>query len=33
MELAVRMRKTSEKVLEKVVMEDMQRVDVMQKRG
>lgn len=33
MELAVRMRKTSEKVLEKVVIEDMQRVDVMQKRG
>lgn len=33
MELAVMMRKTSEKVLEKVVMEDMQRVDVMQKRG
>lgn len=33
MELVVRMRKTSEKVLEKVVMEDMQRVDVMQKRG
>lgn len=33
MELAGRMRKTSEKVLEKVVIEDMQRVDVMQKRG
>lgn len=33
MELAVRRRKTSEKVLKKVVMEDMQGGDVMQKRG